>query len=349
MRQRRSTPRKGTAAICAAVLALPGGCVSPPTIVEPAALSATERVIDDSYTVSQRYDANRAEHSEISQPVVDLDYGGRILFERRYKVLRGRELHADVFLPASDAANGQAIVLVHGGAWRSGNKSNFYPMAAHLARRGYAVILPEYRLAPEAIYPAGLIDINDAIAWTRAHSLQFGIDPARIAVGGESSGGQMASLIAFTGAKPLFTSDGSPSPRVNALIDIDGVLDFTSPLALQFENAAGEKSVAARWLGGAMERVPDKWKEASAATHLDSQAPPTLIISGEADRFTAGRDAVLAGLAAHGIPARHAHFEGLPHTFWLFDPYLGHVVDAIDTFMRDDVLAAPSTKTGSSK
>ncbi|RVQ68805.1 alpha/beta hydrolase [Croceicoccus ponticola] len=336
---------KLAAILCLAALA---GCTAAPSGKAPGQAplasarpdpAANTIPLDDSYTVSQRYFENRAAHPEISMPAVALAEGGQILFDRRYKLTSHRELHADVFLPAAAQANGQALVLIHGGAWRSGNKSNFYAMAALLARRGYAVVLPEFRLSPEARYPAGLVDINDAISWVRSNATDFRIDPDRIAIGGESSGGQMASLIAYTGGTTLFTADGTAAPRVNALIDIDGVLDFTSPLGVRFENAAGESSVAALWLGGSLETAPDRWKEASAASHVGAGSPPTLIISGEADRFTAGRETVMAALARNDIAARHVHFAGMPHTFWLFDPYLGQVVDAIDGFIRTEIRA----------
>lgn len=339
------------AALAAAVLSLLAlvGCTTTPAVAPAAPTVASppsdlRRVIDDGYTVSQRYEANRPAHPELALTSVPLEGGGLIQFDRRYKQVGARELHADLFLPAPDKARGQAIVLVHGGGWMSGDKSNFYTIAARLAARGYLVALPEFRLSPEAAYPAGLVDVNDAIAWLRGEAGTLGIDPRRIAIGGESSGGQMAALIAYTGGSRLFAGDRSPAPRVNALIDLDGVLDFTDPLALRFENAAGARSAAAQWLGGSYETVPERWAEASAARHIGAQSPPTLVISGGDPRFTAGRDAVMAELSGHGIAARHVAFPGLPHTFWLFDPYAAQVVDAIDAFLTRDALFPPSDK-----
>ena len=342
MRNRSILPAAAGPILAAAALAL-GSCAaaSPPVNASPAGTQpeagSPVRQVDDSYTVSQRFTANRPAHPELALPVIATADGRSILFDRLYARRGTRELHADVFLPAKSAVPAQAIVLVHGGAWRSGNKSNFYAMADLLAQRGYAVILPEYRLAPEAPYPAGLHDVNAAIDWVRSNADRFAIDPQRIAVGGESSGGQMAALIAYTGGTGLFADGPGPAPRTNALIDLDGVLDFTDPLALRHENAAGENSVAAQWLGGSMETAPQRWKEASAATHLGPNSPPTLIVSGEADRFTAGRETVMAALAAQDIPVRRVHFAGLPHTFWLFDPYVGQVTEAIDQFLQQEV------------
>ncbi|WP_239987497.1 alpha/beta hydrolase [Sphingosinithalassobacter portus] len=321
-------------------------CATPEAAQAPASVSASAShtgtvPFDLSYTISSRFAQNRAEHPDYRLPEVALSDGRRLLFERRYREVDGRELHLDLFLPAASAKPAQTIVLVHGGAWRSGDKSNFYAIADHLSRAGYAVALPAFRLAPQAAYPAGLTDINAAIGWLRDNAAMLGIDAARIAIGGESSGGQMAALLAYSCGTPLFSADGNAAPAISALIDIDGVLDFTTPLALANENRAGVDSPAAKWLGGSWEQIPDRWREASAATHLSPAAPPTLVISGEAARFTAGWDAVQPALDRWGIANAEIHFAGQPHTFWLFEPYAGQVADAIDGFLqRQDVAAA---------
>ena len=299
----------------------------------PVAAQARTIPVDDSYTISSRFLTNEAEHPDFRLPVLTTVEGQQILFDRLYKTVGERELHCDVFLPPRGASVGQAIVLVHGGGWHSGNKSNFYAMANLLAQRGYVVVLPEFRLALEAGYPAGLLDVNDAIRWTMSQADEFGIDPQRIAIGGESSGGQMASLIAYTGGSPLFSAGPDDAPTVNALIDIDGVIDFTVPLALANENR-NDATPAARWLGGSWEQKPERWREASAATYVGPRSPPTLVISGEQDRFTAGIEKVLPVLEAHGIANRHAHFPGQPHAFWLFEPYASQIVEEIDTFLQ---------------
>lgn len=290
--------------------------------------------IDDSYTVSQRYYAYKKDYPELELPRVQFEAGQQVLFDRLYKKIGDRELHIDVFLPAPGHAKRQGVLLVHGGGWRSGNKSNFYALANLLAQRGYVVLLPEFRLSPEAVYPAGLLDINDAIVWAKSQAGELGFDADKLAIGGESSGGQMAALIAYSAARDIFKSAAKQDTRVNALIDLDGVLDFTTPLALQYENAAGASSPAALWLGGAFEAAGERWREASAAQYVDTMSPPTLIVSGEAPRFTAGREEVAQVLDRYHIRNAHLRFEHALHTFWLFEPYLSKVAQAIDGFLR---------------
>ena len=292
------------------------------------------RSVDDSYTVSQRYYAYKEQYPQLQWPTLVFQPGQQVLFDRLYKQSGERELHIDVFLPDAVRATRKAIVLVHGGGWRSGNKSNFYAMANLLAQRGYAVFLPEYRLSPEATYPDGLVDINDAIVWAKGQAGAFGIDPRQIAIGGESTGGHMAALIAYTADLGLFKTHVTDDTRVSALVDLDGVLDLTAPLALKYENAAGNASPAALWLGGSMEQATERWHEASPARYVGAHSPPTLVVTSGEPRFTAGLDEVLAALRGHGIRCQIAAFDGTPHAFWLFDPYVGQVVEKMDSFLR---------------
>lgn len=296
--------------------------------------------VDESYTVSRRFGAYKEQYPAIVIPELTFKSGQKVLIDRLYKTLGDRELHLDIFVPPSPRKPGarQGVVLVHGGGWRAGNKSEFYPVANQLAQRGYVVFLPEYRLSPEAAYPAGLVDINDAIVWVKAQAGAYGVDPNRIALGGGSSGGQMAALLAYSSSAAngasVFKSRAEDDTRVNALIDFDGVLDFTSPLALKYENAAGDASYAAMWLGGSMERAAPTWQQASARQYVGEHSPPTLIISSGELRFTAGKDDVLAELQRHAIRHQYVELVNVPHTFWLFEPYLTKIVDQVDTFLR---------------
>lgn len=300
----------------------------------PAYAAGTVFPVDDGYTVSQRYAAYKADHPEMEMPRLVFEAGQQVQFDRLYKTIADRELHIDVFLPPPGRGNHQAILLVHGGAWRAGNKSNFYALANQLAQRGYVVFTPELRLALEAPYPAGLIDINDAIVWAKAHASEYGFDAAKLAIGGESAGGQMASLLAYSADRDLFKSAPRLDTRVAALIDLDGLFDFTTPLALKAENAKGEKSSAALWLGGAYETAGDKWREASAARYAGAKSPPTLVIASEQPRFTAGYEEVKPVLDRHHIRNDFIKFDHLPHSFWLFEPYVAQVAVVIDTFLR---------------
>ena len=108
-----------------------------------------------------------------------------------------RDLHVDIFRP-DDEKIYPALLMIHGGGWNSGDKSLQVPMAQQIAKNGYVTIPVEYRLIPEAVYPAGLHDVKTAIRWVRAHAAEYGIDPDRIAVSGCSAGAQLATLAGVT-------------------------------------------------------------------------------------------------------------------------------------------------------
>lgn len=290
------------------------------------AMPVAAHEVDESYSVSRRFAQYSAQYPGITWPAIRPMTGQQILLDRVYKSMGDRDLLIDIFRPARP--RGVGIVLIHGGAWRSGARSHFYPIANLLAARGYTVFIPQYRLSPEAPYPAGAQDIHDAMGWARDHAKDYGVRPDRIALGGASSGGQLASLVAY--GDDLFGGRARPY----ALIDMDGVLDFTTPDALKYENAAGPASSAAKWLGGSFEQMPDRWREASAASHVGPNSPPTLIISSGNPRFTEGKDKVLAELSRHKIPSRWNSFAKAPHDVWFFDPYLTATADQVAAFLQ---------------
>lgn len=294
----------------------------------------------DSYTVSQRFEKNRVNYPEIRWPTLSPKEGQTIAFDLLYKTVDGRQLHMDMFSPAPDRHNHKAVILVHGGAWRSGNKSHFYPLANRLAQRGYVVFTPEYRLSAEAPYPAGLTDLSDAIYWVQTNAEVFGVNPDAIALGGGSSGGHMAALLGFSSHTPLFRSDPARLAEVSAIIDMDGVLDFTTPLALRYEDYAKEKSGVALWVGGSYEQATDLWIEASPVTHISDSAPTTLILSSGQERFTEGRKEVAERLDGYGIANDFHSYENLFHTFWLFEPYVSDVAERIDRFLEENISAS---------
>ena len=141
-----------------------------------------------------------------------------------------RDLHVDIFRP-DDNKTYPALIMIHGGGWNSGDKSLQIPMAQQIASRGYVTIPVEYRLIPEALYPAGLHDIKTAVRWVRANAAQYGIDPERIAVSGCSAGAQLATLVGVTNGSKTHEGKGDwrkVSSDVQAVINMDGIATFVS-------------------------------------------------------------------------------------------------------------------------
>ncbi|MES2126152.1 MAG: alpha/beta hydrolase [Pseudomonadota bacterium] len=234
------------------------------------------------------------------------------------------QLALDLYLPA--AAPGQrsgVVLLVHGGGWRSGNREEFAPMAARLARAGYAAATASYRLSGEALYPAAVDDVKAALGWLRANADRFDIDAQRIAIAGGSAGGQIASLVGVT------------SQGVGAIINIDGLSDFTSPEALKYEDdPAKHPSAAGAWFGGSYAEQSQRWHEASPTFYVGPATPPMLFIGSGQARFSAGRSGMMEKLRNAGVATELVLLPETPHAFWMFDPWLAPTVEAIVRFLE---------------
>ena len=141
-----------------------------------------------------------------------------------------RKLLIDAFHPKlKTPGKGIAVIIVHGGGWRTGNRTLHYPLAQRLAAMGYVCFTPEYRLSTEALYPAGVYDIKSAIRWVRKNAVKYNIDENKIVVAGHSAGGELAAMMGATNGLGSFEGDGCDkdiSSKVNAVIDMDGLLAF---------------------------------------------------------------------------------------------------------------------------
>lgn len=236
-----------------------------------------------------------------------------------------RALQLDLYLPANAVA-APAVVLVHGGGWRSGVRQNLAPMAIRLAQRGYAAATVSYRLSPEARYPAAIEDVRASVRWMRAHAPQYRVDPARIAIAGGSAGGQIASLVGVT---------GSGEGALQAIVNIDGLSDFTSAAArLHEDDPAKKPSSAGAWFGGRYAQKTALWHEASPLFYVNNGTPPVLFIGSAQTRFSVGREDMVSRLSASGVASRVLLMPDTPHSFWLFDPWLTPTVDAMDAFLN---------------
>jgi pectinesterase len=249
------------------------------------------------------------------------------------------DLKLDLYMPAARGpAPRPAIVFVHGGGWRTGARANFAPLAIRMAGRGYVAATIDYRLSPEAPYPAAIHDVKAAVRWVRAHAADYGIDQDRIAIAGGSAGGQIAALTGVTNDEPRFDPDGGPGAvpsRGQAIVNIDGLSDFTSEEARKYEDdPAKQPSSAGAWFGGRYAEKAALWRDASPLFHVGPGAPPTLFIVSAQRRFSLGREEMAARLRALGVTSQVVPVPDTPHSFWLFDPWLAPTVEATDAFLR---------------
>lgn len=294
----------------------------------------------DSYTAATTYAKLQPKYLFITVASTEVPSSVQAWRGITYTTAGDRALQLDLYLPAAPSAKPlPGVVFVHGGGWRTGVRANFAPMAIRMAQRGYAAATVSYRLSPEAPYPAAVHDVKAAVRWMRANAARRGIDPNRIAVAGGSAGGQIASLVGVTNGIASFDPGAAPgavSSAAQAIVNIDGLSDFTSEAARKFEDdPAKQPSSAGAWFGGRYAEKTSLWREASPTFYVSAGTPPILFIGSGQARFSVGREEMIAKMDALGVASRVVLFPETPHSFWLFDPWLGPTVEATVRFLDE--------------
>ena len=211
------------------------------------------------------------------------------------------------------------LVYFHGGGWVIGDLDSHDAVCRALANgSGHAVLSVDYRLAPEHPFPAPLEDAVTATRWAHAHAAELGCRADRIAVGGDSAGGNLAAVVAQL----------APVPLVYQLL-VYPVTDLTCAQPSYEENATGYflTKAAMRWfidhyIGEADAKDP-RISPLFAADHVLAATPPALVITAEFDPLRDEGDAYATRLAALGVPTSHVRFGGMFHAFFS----LGDFVD----------------------
>lgn len=285
--------------------------------------------VDTSYTIKSTYAKLIKKYPFITIPELKANPDVKETFDMVYNKDKGRDLHFDAFINIKKKKN-PAVIMIHGGGWRSGNKSQMQFIGKEIAAKGYSCFSIEYRLSLEAKYPEGVIDVKNAIKFIKDNAAKFNVDPNKITVLGCSAGGQMAALIGTTNNHPLFEDKNfrsKSSSKVHAIIDVDGVLAFKHP-----ESTEGD--VAAFWLGGKSNETPENWKNASALTHTDKSTPPVLYICSSIPRFHAGRDDMIQILNTYKIYNEVHTIPDSPHSFWFYDPWFTQTISYSVQFLN---------------
>ncbi|MEI2705566.1 MAG: alpha/beta hydrolase [Ilumatobacteraceae bacterium] len=246
----------------------------------------------------------RLPSDEAVHEVRDLDAGG--VPARLYRPSAGEELGL--------------LVFFHGGGWVIGDLDSHDNVCRALANgSGQAVLSVDYRLAPEHKYPAALEDAVTATRWAHANAAALGCDPGRLAVGGDSAGGNLAAVVAQMGVAPL---------RFQLLVY--PVTDCTMAQPSYATNGAGYflTSEGMRWfighyLDGTTARPDDpRVSPLFAADHSLAGLPPALVITAEFDPLRDEGDRYAERLATAGVPTSHVRFGGMFHGFFSLAEFL---------------------------
>lgn len=203
----------------------------------------------------------------------------------------------DVYAPRAGAsAGGRPVILFfYGGSWSSGRRRDYAFAARALAARGFVVIVPDYRLVPEAAYPDFLRDCASALRWTRRNAAGFGGDGERLVLAGHSAGAYNAAMLALDAALL-----GPDREAVRGFAGLAGPYDFL-PL--------DDRSTLAAF--GAWPRPA----ETQPVSHAAPGAPPALLLHGDSDVRVKPRNSrrLAARLEAAGGAVRLKLYPGLGH------------------------------------
>ena len=202
-------------------------------------------------------------------------------------VTDGHELQTlDIYLPNSSQVTLPIILMVHGGGFIAGDKSEMQGAAEHYAELGYAVISPNYRLAPDFTYPTAHADVFCALAWTLSHANDYHLDPNNLVLMGESAGANTVALLATMDTPNALLEDCEY--QLSDDLSIQAVFAMYMPVDLSSCECQLAKRLASIYLGINLSdwenaETQSLWQSASIIKELDDTDPPFYLIHGAND------------------------------------------------------------------
>ncbi|MDA1360490.1 alpha/beta hydrolase [Glycomyces luteolus] len=234
-----------------------------------------------------------------------------------YAVIDDEKLYVDVYLPEQPAATVPAIVYVHGGGWSGGTRDESAAAQQWLADQGLAVFSIDYRLASPPRWQDAVGDVKCALGWVRANAGDYGVDPSNVSIAGDSAGGQLAMMAAYTVDDAQFPpSCETEEAPVTSVMGWYAPTDLTT-LTADSDMPASAEGYLSDYLGGTLEAETERYEASSPLTHVTAGLPPTMIVQGEADRLvsTAQGAALADALESAGVPVTELDLPWTHHGF----------------------------------
>ena len=237
-----------------------------------------------------------------------------------------KPLLADVYRPKG-AGPFPSVLLIHGGAWKRGDRAQVEGLAEKIAERGYLVVNITYRLLPEYVWPAQLLDVQQAVRWMRSPAgLAQGIDPERIGTFGYSAGAHLAALVASIADDPTW---GDPQTRIRAVVAGGTPADLP---------AFKDGTLVPAFIGASWAEKEQSYRDASPMYHISAGDPPVFLYHAGLDMLVPVDQAerYKAALDQAGIVNELFIIRGMGHITGFFAD--GAAVDAaldfLDRYLR---------------
>ena len=221
-----------------------------------------------------------------------------------YRRVDDVKLTADIFRPSNDELC-PAVLMIHGGAWSSGDKWHLHDHARELAQEGYVAISINYRLAPLHKITDQIDDCRAALAWLGRSAEKHKIDPKRIAIWGYSAGAHLACMLA--------TQPDEKSPSIVAVVAGGAPCDFL--------NIPEESNVLSLVMGGSRKELPKLYHDVSPLNFVNDKCPPTLFFHGSKDLIVppATSRRMYEALKSFGVETEYLTIEDKGHLTTFID------------------------------
>jgi acetyl esterase/lipase len=223
---------------------------------------------------------------------------------------------ADVYEPTGEGPF-PAIVYIHGGSWRSGDKKDFRRLASDLAAKGYVGLSINYNTHSHS-WPTSYQQSLAAVRFVQNHAAQYRVDPNKVIVLGTSAGGELAALVALKRHEPSV-------PPVAGAVILNGVY-----------NLAANVYVINRYLGAHCDKAPDDCKAASPLMQVKTGEPPFFVGHGTSDHLVPYSQAKIFSDALHaaGDTVTLYSAQGGGHSYWAKKAYYDANLTAVENFLR---------------
>jgi acetyl esterase len=239
------------------------------------------------------------------------------------------EIPVRVYRPNAPSARPRPLLVwLHGGGWVIGDLQSADPTARDLAVQADAIVASvDYPLAPESPFPAAPEACHAVASWLAAHAGELGADPARIAIGGDSAGGNLAAVTAL-----LARDRGGPEFKLQLLVY--PVTDCLMSHPSVKENAEGYLLTASALNWFIDQYLPagtDPRDPAASPVHAGDlkSLPPALVITAEFDPLRDEGEAYAARLDRAGVPVTVSRYDGMIHGFFGMTGILDAGQDAV--------------------
>jgi acetyl esterase/lipase len=242
----------------------------------------------------------------------------------------GVKLLGDLYLPKG-MGKAPVLVGVHGGGWQIGDRKFYTHWGDYLARHGYAVFAIEYRLMKPDVktWPGAVYDVKAAVQFVRAEAAEFGLEPDRVGLIGDSAGAHLSALVALAGNEPLFSSQYLGDRHAATPADVKAVVGFYGvyDLLAQWEHdqiTRPRDQITEKLLGGPPMVSRKVYFEASPLSYVtvDKNSTRFLLVYGREDDIVdpaSQSERFLTALKQAGFYARQIVVPGAGH-FWCPDP-----------------------------